>query len=447
MRRLLAITIASTMCLALTVSAAAATSYDQPLVVVNSTTLLDKGFSDLVVSTTTGRVLISGGQGSTTLTVAGLDGQVSGSIPGQAGAAGLTLSRDGGTAYAALDDAGAISVIDVATGTERARYVIGADTCPYDVALAGGKLWFSYGCYELQPAQLGSVDLADPAAPMTLGLGGYLTFRPRLESGSIDDHLLFAMVEGEFPNTLVSYDVSTGTPVRRTALEQVQSVSEFAVAPDGASIVVATPGEYQFTTRLARYSTADLTEQGRYVVQGSVVSLALDAAGRVATYSDNASLAVFAPAEYEPRWAVFQTFAQGLDPAHRGIGMGPEGRLFVATRYASNTISNLTAMEASPVSTTFSIRTPAVLAVRKPVTIAGALVTSDGSDTGVRTIHVTRYDRRGAVSLPDVRTAADGSFTVNDKPRATGATRWEFGFDATDRLLATTGTLSASVGR
>jgi hypothetical protein len=455
MRRLLTMVVASVMGLALAAyptTAAAWPPYEQPLVVVNSTTLLDIGFTDMAQSTSTGQLFLAGGAGSTVVNVADRNGQIIGSVPGQAGATGLSVSRDGSTVYAALNDAGSISAIDVATRTEKARYAIGDNTCPYDVALAGGKLWFSYGCYGISPAQIGSVDLADPATPVKLAqVSAYsLSYRPRLESGSINDNLLFAMVEHTYPNRLISYDVSSGTPVRRTSLERLQSVSEFAVSQDGASIVVATPGEYQGTTKLARYSTADLTEQGRYVVYDKVVGIAFGTDGRMATYSDSGSLAMFAKGEWEPRWAVYANYSQGHDPAHRGLGLSPEGRLFLATRHdVSDSIMSLTAVDASPVATSFTIDTPmpASPTVREPVTIRGALATADGSNTGVQTLHVTRNDRRGTVALDDVKTASDGSFTFTDTPLTTGDTSWVFSFDGTERLLSSTHTVTVPVTR
>jgi hypothetical protein len=450
MRRLFTSVVASVMALTLAATPAMATTYDQPLVVVNSTTLLKTGFRDMAQSTATGQIFMSSGSGSTAINVSDRDGKIVGSVPGQAGATGITMSQDGGTLYAALTDAGSISAIDVATRTEKARYVVGDNTCPYDVALVGGKLWFSYGCTGTGVAQIGSVDLVDPAAPVTLAQASRnLTFTPRLESGSINDNLLFAIEEGKYPNTLISYDVSSGTPVRRTALEQLQSVSEFAVTPDGASILVATPGEYQFTTNLTRYSTADLTPQGRYVVQGDVVAIAFGTDGRIATYSDDGSLAMFAKGEFEPRWSVFRKFEQGLEPAHRGLALSPEGRLFVASRYDdSNSIMNLTAVDATPVPTSYTIDLQWPLpTVHKRVTIKGTLATADGSQIGVQTLHVTRTDQRGTVTLADVKTAAGGSFSVTDTPRTTGDTNWYFTFDGTDRLLPSTYTVTMPVSK
>jgi hypothetical protein len=429
------------------VAASAQPVYDQPLVTVNSTTVIN-GFADLVKSDATGRILITSGQGYDEILVADLDGRLVGSVPGQAGATGIALSKDGRTAYAALADAGAVSVIDVATATETTRYPIGGNTCPYDVALAGGKLWFSYGCYGISESAIGSIAIDAPGTPMALGQGGYLTFTPRLASGSIDDGVLFAMVEGVFPNRLISYDVSGGSAVRRTALEdRLSSVSEFTVTPDGSAVIAATPGEYQFTTKLGRYSTADLSEQGQYAVPGQVVGIAVEPDGRVATYSDDHGIAYFAPGEYAPRWVVYHDYAPGLDPAHRGIAIGAPGRLYLVQKMISNSMMALTTVDATPVGTSLAVEGPFFAYVKKPVTFSGVLSTADGTATGVRTVRVTRTDPRGTTVLPDVLTAADGSFTVTDKPRVVGETTWTFRFAGTERLLPSTYDVGLTVSR
>ena len=50
-----------------------------------------------------------------------LDGQLVGTIANQQGATGVALSADGTIVYAALGDGDAVSAIDTATLTERAR--------------------------------------------------------------------------------------------------------------------------------------------------------------------------------------------------------------------------------------------------------------------------------------------------------------------------------------
>ncbi|MDG4823227.1 hypothetical protein O7635_15330 [Asanoa sp. WMMD1127] len=445
MRRLVAALAASAVGATLFASPASADWqwWDPPLTVVNSTNL-STGFADLALSSATGQIFVSNGRDHSTITVFDLDGQVLDTIDGQTGAVGLELSADGSTLYAALAEGDAISAIDVATHTERARWTLATDACPYDVALAAGRLWFSQGCPG-QHGTLNSVDPADPTAAPVLDQGGHFTFAPRLEGAGT---LLFAVEEGVFPNKLISFDLAGGQPVRRTALEQLQSVSQFAVDPDGQSIIVVTPGEYQFTSKVARYSAADLTEIIRYAAPGPVISVAFGADGRVATHAEDGGLAMFAPDREAALWSTFREFSPGLEPARRGLAVGAEGRFYAVEKLLSDGAMTLTTVDVGPVDTTIEIDNLAFPAlVRKPYAISGKLVAADGTSTGALTVHVTRRDPRGTTTLPDVTTRADGTFTVTDTPRVVGETTWTMTFDGTGRLLPYTYTVTVPVTR
>jgi hypothetical protein len=142
----------------------------------------------------------------------------------------------------------------------------------------------------------------------------------------------------------------------------------------------------------------------------------------------------------------------GLEPAHRGIAIGAASRLYLATKSYSNSAMNLTTIDAppdtSPVATDFEFTSPTSGGqVGKPVVFAGTLKTENGEPVGGQTVHVTRTDRRGTVTLPDVTTAADGSFGFRNRPRATGENTWTFTFDGTDRYLPRTYTVSLPVTR
>jgi YVTN family beta-propeller protein len=441
-----AIAVVATAATALVATASSpAYAYDQPLVVIASTPVPTSGYSDLVLHVPTGQTFVSGGRDGSGIIVTDRDGQIIESIAGQSGASGMTLSADGSTLYAALTPAGSISVIDTATRTERARYVVGDNTCPYDVAVTGGKLWFSYGCVGVDNGRIGSVDISNPAAPVALDQAGLWAYAPRLE-GAAAGHLLFVVEESVFPNVLASFDVSGAQPVRRTALEQVTSVNQFAVTPDGSTIIAATPGEYQFTSKVAAYSTADMSEIVRYAAHGPVVSIAIAPDGRIATSSSDWGLDMFVPGEIAPRWTVYQNFTPGLDPAPRGLAVGGDGRLYLASNFGGSTA--LTVLDPTPVETSFIFdNVPFPIRVGRSVTFQGTLATSDGSATGVRTIHVTRQDPRGTTTLPDVQTAVDGTFSVKDRPRTMGETVWTFTFDGTDRQLPTTYTITVPVSR
>jgi hypothetical protein len=422
--------------------ATAAVADEQPLEVVATTFLPNPNYVDMAMSPFSGQLFVSGGRDSTTITVLNLDGAILGSVADQAGASGLVLSPDGVTLYAALTDVGAISVIDVATRTERSRYQVGAGTCPYDLAITGGRLWFSYGCVGQDLGRIGSVTLATPGAPVLLDQAGLWSFAPRLD-GAASGQLLFVVVEGEFPNVLASFDVSGPQPVRRTTLEQLQSVTEFKVSPDGSRIIVTTPGEYQFTQKVAAYATADLSEIIRYGAAGAVNSVAYTFDGRVATASSDWALSMFVANEQAPRWSVYRTFVPGQEPARRGLLAAPDGRLYLISTFAGTA---LTVIDPTPVGTAFSFADiPFPVLVRKAVTLHGTLSTSDGSAIGIRTVHVTRQDTRGLVTLPDVTTTADGSFTFTDRPRVVGETTWTFSYDGTARQLPSTNTVTVPV--
>lgn len=449
MRRSLAILAASAVGVTLIASPASADWqwWDPPLTIVNSTTLLDGGYSDMAVSAATGQIFVANGITNSTITVFDLDGQVVDTIDGQAGARGLELSADGSTLYAALYEGGAVTAIDVATRTETTRWTLAPDACPYDLALAADRLWFSQGCGG-EHGKLSSLDPASPDVAPVLDQGGYFTYAPRLESGGTADTLLFAMVEWVFPNRLISFDLSSGQPVRRTSLEHLESVAQFKVDPDGRSIIVVTPGEYQFTSKVARYSTADLTEVIRYEAPGPVISVTFAADGRVATHADNGGLAMFAPDSAAPLWSTYRLFSPGMDVARRGLAIGAEGRFYAAARLGDGAMA-LTTVDVGPVDTAFAVDNPVLpVLVRKPYTITGRLSAADSSPIGARTIRMTRYDAHGSPAvLPDVTVDAGGRFSVTDTPKVVGDSTWVLTFDGTDRLLPSTYAVTLPVTR
>jgi hypothetical protein len=85
--------------------------------------------------------------------------------------------------------------------------------------------------------------------------------------------------------------------------------------------------------------------------------------------------------------------------------------------------------------------------VRQPMTIAGRLSPEDNTQPGVQAMHVTRQDRKGTVTLPDLKTAADGTFSLTDRPRTSGDTTYTFQFAGTDTLLPTQYAVTIPVAR
>ncbi|MFC7468385.1 YncE family protein [Actinomadura keratinilytica] len=112
--------------------------------------------------------------------VTDFDGQVVRKLDGLPGAADLALSKDDRTLYVALAEGDAVVALDTATYRQKARYPTGEGTGPAQLALTGGKLWFSHG--EDWESSIGSLDLGGPKPVVRLHLTpeGYWGGPPRL---------------------------------------------------------------------------------------------------------------------------------------------------------------------------------------------------------------------------------------------------------------------------
>jgi DNA-binding beta-propeller fold protein YncE len=245
--------------------------------------------ADVAVDGTGGHVFVSGGRGTTDLVVTDLDGQLVGTIGNQQGATGLALSADGTTVYAALGDGDAVSAIDTATLAERARYPLGPSVCPSDLAPAGGKLWFSYGCG--QDGRIGSLDLRGPAPVVGLDQGGAWYFPPQLASASADQGVLVAGRRETSPTTVTSFDVSSGQAVVRASTDALGGfLRDLEVTPDGANVLVVTH-EPDYPLVL---SVADLGQVGYYDSSVGTTLIAIRPDGAVVTGTPTGILDAFA---------------------------------------------------------------------------------------------------------------------------------------------------------
>jgi hypothetical protein len=185
----------------------------------SSTTLPLKSTGDIVVDGVHQRVFISdptAGQ----VVVTDYAGTVVATVGSLPGVHGLELSPDSGTLYAAVHDATAIVAIDTATATETRRWSTGQGAGPAYVALAGGKLWFSYGASG--DGNIGSLDPNATDPGLTLGQDTSRTFyeAPILDASPGAPGTLAAGAPGQSPVELAVYDVSSGT-ASRTAYARI----------------------------------------------------------------------------------------------------------------------------------------------------------------------------------------------------------------------------------
>ena len=429
----------------LLVAAGPAAATDAAPTVLATTRLPLPSAADVAVDGTGGHVFVSGGRGTTDLVVTDLDGQLVGTIGNQQGATGLAIGADGTTVYAALGDGDAVSAIDTATLTERARYPLGSGVCPNDLAPAGGKLWFSYGCG--QDGRIGSLDLRGPAPVVALDQAGAWYFPPQLASASADQGVLVAGRRETSPTTVTSFDVSSGQAVVRASTDALGGfLRDLEVAPDGADVLVVTH-EPDYPLVL---SVADLSQVGYYDSSVGTTLVAVRPDGAVVTGTPTGILDAFAIGEPPtPKvWTSYDGLAEpGLEV--QGLAWAPNGRrVYTVSDDFSAGQPLLRVLVPPPLLTSIAadLLTWPVL-VRQPMTIAGRLSPEDNAQPGVQTIHVTRQDRKGTVTLPDLSTAADGTFSLTDRPRTSGDTTWTFQFDGTDTLLPTQYAVTVPVAR
>jgi DNA-binding beta-propeller fold protein YncE len=403
-------------------------------------------YADLVVDADHGHVFVSGGRGTTEIMVADLDGQLVGSVPSQQGAAGLALSADGNTLYAALTDSDSITAIDTATLTERGRHDLGAGTCPSDLAVAGRGVWFSYGCGQ-DGGRIGSLELPPGGSPVvSLDQGGTWYNPPLLESAPAGGAVLVALEYRAAPPTVTSFDVSGGTAaVRASTRLDAGAGQDLALTPDGTRVAVSTYNSWDTPV----LSTADLSPVYAYDTPYLGESVAFAASGQFAGGAADLAVNAYAIGENRKVW----TFAENLgdsDLSVHALAWAPDGRRLYAVSSSSynDRTPVLHVLAAPPVETFLSadlLTWP--VRVRKPLTIEGRLTTEDNSLTGTRALQVTRQDRRGLVRLPDVTTGADGSYRLIDVPRTDGDTVYTIRFAGTEILLPTQYTYQFTVTR
>ena len=360
-------------------------------------------------------------------------------IAGQTGVAGMTLSPDGSTLYAALTGAHEVTAISTATLRQVAAYRLPDGWTPLSVAVQSGKLWVSYEApTDGGTAAIGDFDLsaANPALQTQRAMGNWDTGSPPLIAADPSDagNVLVAMQEASEPASVVSYDTATDpVTVRAQAFQLVNgsgedgcdNVQDIAVAPGGAQFVPACG----LPSAQYRYSTASLA------VQGSYPSSEYPDAVAIASGSGTVAAGVSQPTPGLPD--IF-LYAQGRDVplnvfdagngalAPRGLALSADGsRLFAVSLTSSgltlNTYADLTLPQAS-----LTLAGPATISFGEAPTVQGTL-TADGSPpTGVgsplagRTVTITRTGPGGTKTWT-VTTNSGGAFTMTSTPPARGS--------------------------
>jgi hypothetical protein len=396
-------------------------------------------------------IFFTSGSGSDTVLVTDYSGQTVATIPNEPGATGLALSGDGSTVYAALANGDAVSAISTSTLTETARYATGTGTDPTYVAYTSGRIWFGYDA--ATHGGIGSIDPSASTATVTLNATSepvntwyaapMLTASPNGE--------LVAGEPGQSPVQVASYDVSSGTatvlaPSRFiTAASNLESMQ---ITPDGKDVVVASGYPYYHQV----FQVSNLSADGEYPTTNYPNSVSISGDGTIAAGTDAGSneVFVFAPGGSTP----LNTYNFGPNwLASDGVALTPDGsELFAITSpgpYGANpTLNIITGPEQAP--STLSLTGPATAKRGQAITLTGTLG-GPSPYTGGQTLQVTRIDpaNPGGVALPDLTTAANGSFSITDTPPKanvdTGTVTYQASYAGDAHLSASTASFSVTV--
>lgn len=222
-------------------------------------------------------VFVAAGQGTSAVYVLDFNGNLVKTITGEPGASGMVVDTATHTLYVADYDATAIAEIDTQTLTETSRIHLTAQYAgAYDLALAGGKLWFATGSSGqgvTASANLDGSNITDA------GFGGGM-----LLAASADGKFLAVGSHDVEPSGFTVYDVSGNAPYPQVSssgangCEFVRDITFDPAAahvlvacgfPDYVSAISASTGLSNSTYPTGAYPTAvAVSADGNYVAAG-----------------------------------------------------------------------------------------------------------------------------------------------------------------------------------
>ena len=171
-------------------------------------------------------------------------------ITGLLGAEDLLASTDGTQVYAALSQDSRIVTLNASSMTQTASWPTSA--CPSHLALAAGRLFYSYDCAEFAGA-ISSLSLSDGSAG-PVASQGYYTPPILLGSGGV----LVATARGLSQSAVNSFTANADGTVTTLATATVDYNNDLALSPDGSQMIITG------NSLVARYRTADMSTAGTF---------------------------------------------------------------------------------------------------------------------------------------------------------------------------------------
>jgi hypothetical protein len=251
-----------------------------------------------------GHLFVSSGPNGSTIKVLSSAGQVEKTLTGESGADGMVASADGSTVYVALDTAtGEIGEIDTTSLTQTTTHPV--NSCPAEVALSSGRLFYSYGCDSSLTAGVSSIDPASGGSPVPVESGD--SGAP-LISGATS---VLAVANGSTLRTYSTADDGGTTALASNISTLEERPNEIALTPDGQTLLTASGAPYEIDT----FDTASLTAGSPYPGVAYPEAVAVDPSGTHVAggfNADDSTVRLYAATSHSVDWSRYTT---GTDPA------------------------------------------------------------------------------------------------------------------------------------
>jgi hypothetical protein len=361
-----------------------------------------------------------------TILVTDLSGNPVAMLPGPFGEDGMTLSPDGTTLYVTQDNG--VAAFSTATLQQTSFYSIGFPA--YSVVVQSGRLWVSYD-EGGSTYTIGSIDLSTGSFDATPFPGTWVELPPLISADPAGQSgTLVTSSVGSNPPTVASFNVSNPAAVAQIASSQ--SIGD-CPRPNGLAVL---PGGAAFVCDGVTYSTADLSTQVVYGIEG-VVAAAADGTLAMAGPPEGGSFPdtfpdvfVFPPgatsfSSYKAAYAL-----EGPTAVVDALAFSADAEDLYAVIQNTDTSgdpSSFTVLDLDArAMTTLTLSGPASGTADGTVTLTGQLTTLlTGTQAALPGAKVTiTRTISGAGNKPtktlSATTAADGTFTVTDPLPAHG---------------------------
>ena len=384
-------------------------------------TLPITNFSQLAADSAQGYLFISQGSSDSGILVTNLTGQQKTVLDSQDEVAGLAVSADGTTLYAALPLQDEIAVIDAGTLEQTTTYSLGTGNSPEYLAIENGKLWVSYNTSTPADAAIGDFDLSasSPTLEAQAATTGWYS-APMLAADPTSSGVLVGYEPYQSPGSVASYDIAVdpATLTTQGSLE-CANLNDLVVLPGGSDFVPACGAT--FGAAFGQYSTTNLSLQSSYS-GNEPQAVAVTGSGDLAAGS-GPDIAVYRSGSDSP----VNTFTlPGLDVVSHGVAWSAEGSQIYAVTVDytdSGAVYPLRVVDAPTLpQTTLTLSGPARTYITRAITISGRLTVSAGGTLPARTpVTITRSvaGTPSTKSFTEVTSTA-GRFSLTDTPPGPG---------------------------